>query len=128
MESPMKYFAAMEDHRKQGYVKHPLINIIAISIAAVICGAEDWYDIEDYGKEKYEWLKTFLEASRLTLEGKLIKGNETVVSNDIHKAGAEIVGGFLIIKAENLDEAVAIARTCPIYEFDGYAEVRAINP
>jgi len=39
MESPLKYFAAMEDHRKQGYVKHPMINIIAISIAAVICGA-----------------------------------------------------------------------------------------
>jgi predicted transposase YbfD/YdcC len=29
----------------------------------VICGAEDWYDIEDYGKEKYEWLKTFLDLS-----------------------------------------------------------------
>ncbi len=63
MESPMKYFAAMEDHRKQGYVKHKMINIIAISIAAVICGAEDWYDIEDYGKEKYEWLKTILDLS-----------------------------------------------------------------
>jgi predicted transposase YbfD/YdcC len=63
MESPMKYFAAMEDYRKQGYVKHKMINIIAISIAAVICGAEDWYDIEDYGKEKYEWLKTFLDLS-----------------------------------------------------------------
>jgi len=59
----MKYFAAMEDHRKEGYVKHPMINIIAISIAAVICGAEDWYDIEDYGKEKYEWLKTLLDLS-----------------------------------------------------------------
>lgn len=59
----MKYFAAMEDHRKQGYVKHKMINIIAISIAAVICGAEDWYDIEDYAKEKYEWLKTILDLS-----------------------------------------------------------------
>ena len=58
-----EYFAAMEDYRKQGYVKHKMINIIAISIAAVICGAEDWYDIEDYGKEKYEWLKTFLDLS-----------------------------------------------------------------
>lgn len=48
----MKYFAAMGDHRKEGYVKHPMINIIAISIAALICGAEDCYDIEDYGREK----------------------------------------------------------------------------
>jgi len=29
MERAMKYFAAMEDHRKEGYVKHPMINIIA---------------------------------------------------------------------------------------------------
>jgi predicted transposase YbfD/YdcC len=61
MESPMKYFAGMEDYRKAGYVKHKMTDIIAISIAAIICGAEDWYDIEDYGKKKYEWLKTFLE-------------------------------------------------------------------
>lgn len=59
----MKYFAGMEDYRKQGYVKHKLENIIAISIAAIICGAEDWYEIEDYGKQKYSWLSTFLDLS-----------------------------------------------------------------
>lgn len=32
-----------------------------ITIAAVICGAEDWNDIEFYGQEKEEWRKTILE-------------------------------------------------------------------
>ncbi len=50
MESPIKYFAAMDDFRQLVKVKHKLINIIAITIAAVICGCEDWYEIEDFGR------------------------------------------------------------------------------
>ncbi len=61
MESPIKYFAAMDDFRQLGKVKHKLANIIAITIAAVICGCENWYEIEDYGKQKEPWLKTFLD-------------------------------------------------------------------
>ena len=61
MESPIKYFAAMDDFRQIGKVKHKLENIIAITIAAVICGCENWYEIEDYGKQKEPWLKTFLD-------------------------------------------------------------------
>ena len=62
MVSPMKYFAAMTDHRHPSYVTHPLPTIIGITIAAVICGAEDWYDVEDYGWEKKEWLGQFLDV------------------------------------------------------------------
>jgi hypothetical protein len=32
-----------------------------ITIAAVICGAEDWNDIEFYRQEKEGWLKTIME-------------------------------------------------------------------
>jgi predicted transposase YbfD/YdcC len=35
-------------------------DIIFITIAAVICGAETWNDIENYGKSKKEWLKQYL--------------------------------------------------------------------
>jgi hypothetical protein len=59
MVSPMKYFAGMADHRHSSYITHPLPTIIGISIAAVICGAEDWYDVEDYGIEKKAWLSGF---------------------------------------------------------------------
>lgn len=64
MVSPMKYFAAMPDHRHSSYITHPLPTIIGITIAAVICGAEDWYDVEDYGLEKKEWLSGFLDVSK----------------------------------------------------------------
>jgi predicted transposase YbfD/YdcC len=41
--------------------EHKLMDIIAIAICAVICGAEGWVDIELFGKSKLPWLKTFLE-------------------------------------------------------------------
>jgi predicted transposase YbfD/YdcC len=63
MVSPMKYFAAMVDHRHASYVTHPLPTIIGITIAAVLCGAQDWYDVEDYGIEKQTWLSQFLDLS-----------------------------------------------------------------
>jgi len=64
MQSPIKYFTVMDDFRQLGKVKHKLENIIAITIAAVIWGCENWYEIEDYGKQKEPWLKTFLDLPK----------------------------------------------------------------
>ena len=33
---------------------------MAISLCAVICGAESWNEIEDYGNAKIDWLEKFL--------------------------------------------------------------------
>ena len=63
----------------------------------------------------------------LTLTGNLITGDGTTVTKSIHKVGTEIVGGFLLLKADNLDEATEIAVSCQIYEFDAYAEVRELQ-
>lgn len=40
--------------------KHSLDSILFISLCAVICGAEGWNEIEDYGNAKIDWLKKFL--------------------------------------------------------------------
>jgi predicted transposase YbfD/YdcC len=36
---------------------------LVIAICAVICGADSWEDIEDFGKSKKEWLEGFLELA-----------------------------------------------------------------
>lgn len=36
----------------------------------------------------------------------------------------DFIGGFLLLKAEDLKEAVSIIQTSPIYESNGYAEIR----
>ena len=51
----------MKDPRIDRSKDHLLIDIIAISILAVISGADGWKAIETYGKAKEQWLRTFLE-------------------------------------------------------------------
>lgn len=55
------HFQKMHDPRLNRTKEHKLIDIIAIAICAIICGAQGWTDIELFGNRKYAWLKTFLE-------------------------------------------------------------------
>jgi predicted transposase YbfD/YdcC len=57
----LKYhFVDLKDPRIAASCDHVLIDIIAIAILAVICGADDWTDLETFGRLRYNWLKTFL--------------------------------------------------------------------
>src|SRR5512147_3313290 len=55
------HFGSMPDPREAGLVEHKLLDIITIAICAVICGADSWVEIEEFGKARYEWLMGFLE-------------------------------------------------------------------
>jgi predicted transposase YbfD/YdcC len=61
MKSPIDYFSDIEDPRVDRTKEHLLADIIFITIASVICGADSWNDIENYGKAKESWLKQFLK-------------------------------------------------------------------
>jgi predicted transposase YbfD/YdcC len=54
-------FGKISDPRIDRTKRHKLIDIIVIAICAVICGAEGWEEIEQFGKEKQEWLENILE-------------------------------------------------------------------
>ncbi|MEM9121437.1 MAG: transposase family protein [Cyanobacteria bacterium P01_F01_bin.56] len=53
-------FERREDPRVEYLVEHRLIDIMALTICAVICGADSWVELEAYGHSKVEWLKSFL--------------------------------------------------------------------
>lgn len=57
---PFDCFDELEDPRVERTRLHRLDDMLAIAILAVICGAEGWADMEQFGRAKYEWLKTFL--------------------------------------------------------------------
>jgi predicted transposase YbfD/YdcC len=61
LEAIEVHFSKVSDPRVERTKEHKLIDMIAIAICAVICGAEGWVDIELFGKSKLPWLKTFLE-------------------------------------------------------------------
>lgn len=56
----IEHFDALEDPRVERTKLHLLIDIVTLTICALICGADGPVDIEQYGNEKYDWLKTFL--------------------------------------------------------------------
>jgi predicted transposase YbfD/YdcC len=56
-----RYFQDLHDPRVQGRCDHRLLDMVAIALLAVMCGAEDWPDIEEFGQRRKGWLKTFLE-------------------------------------------------------------------
>ena len=55
------HFSRLEDPRMDRRKRHSLIDIIAITVCAVIAGADSWTDVEDFGRTKAAWLRTFLK-------------------------------------------------------------------
>lgn len=54
------YFAALPDPRVERTKRHQLLDIIAIAVCAVICGADNWVEIAEFGRAKEAWLRQFL--------------------------------------------------------------------
>lgn len=59
--SLMEHFALLPDPRRGPAIQHRLLDIVVIAICAVICGADDWVEVEAYGRAKQPWLQGFLE-------------------------------------------------------------------
>jgi predicted transposase YbfD/YdcC len=59
--SIMEYFATVPDPRVERSRLHPLESILALSVCAVICGADTFVAIEEYGLAKEAWLKSFID-------------------------------------------------------------------
>jgi len=59
--SLIAYFESLEDPRVVGRTSHKLIDIIVITICAVISNAETWEEVHDYGHQKEDFLRRFLD-------------------------------------------------------------------
>jgi hypothetical protein len=71
--------------------------------------------------------KLVATGNRLEQDGKVLKpGN--LVTNGPYVEIKEAIGGYTIVKAASLDEAVDLSRGCPILNVGGSVEVRAIVP
>ena len=65
------HFGSLPDPRRVDCrTPHKLIDIIAITICAVVCGADNWVAIQAFGDAKYKWLAdswNYQKASRRTI-------------------------------------------------------------
>lgn len=55
------HFESLKDPRVERTRRHKLMDIVVISVLAVICYADGWSDIHDFGKAREAWLRSFLE-------------------------------------------------------------------
>ncbi len=54
------YFGELEDPRREGSTDYPLHEIVVLTVCAVICGADGFTSIANFGKAKKDWLGQFL--------------------------------------------------------------------
>lgn len=55
------HFASLTDPRIERTKRHHLLDILTIAICAVICGADSWVEIEEFGNAKLSWFRSFLD-------------------------------------------------------------------
>jgi len=56
----LRFFGDLPDPRAHNVI-HKLHDILVIAICAVICGADGWAEVEEFGRSKQNWFKTFLD-------------------------------------------------------------------
>ncbi len=61
-------------------------------------------------------------------EGKTLVEKGAIVIDRPFAEGKDSVGGYLIIKADSLEQATNIAKGCPSFEYGCSVEVREISP
>ena len=54
------YFADLPDPRVERTRLHNLLDILTIALLGIVCGAEGWDQMEEFGDGKLDWLRTFL--------------------------------------------------------------------
>lgn len=66
------------------------------------------------------------QGSSLQADGKVVR-TDGVITDGPFTEVKEVIGGYSIIKANDLAEAAEIAKGCPIFQAGGNVEVREIN-
>ena len=78
----------------------------------------------------FAWVAKLTKANRyiageaLVPGGKTIAGPKKVITDGPFAESKELVGGFFVVQAKDINEATEMAKECPDYELGGIVEVR----
>jgi predicted transposase YbfD/YdcC len=56
----IEHLQQIPDPRVKGRCDHDMVDVLAIALCCQLCGGETFNDMEDFGKAKEKWFKTFL--------------------------------------------------------------------
>ena len=62
----IEHFSALEDSRIECNKSHALIDIIVLTVSVMASDADDWEAIENFGKEKLDWLRQYIPLENVS--------------------------------------------------------------
>ena len=62
----------------------------------------------------------------LEVTGKVVKGKQGVVTDGPYAESKDVIGGYSLIEARDLDQAAKLSAGCPILENGGLVEIRPV--
>jgi hypothetical protein len=99
-------------------------------------GGERATSPEKIQQQMQKWMDWFKELGTmghlkdrgqpLEREGKVVRGRKKTITDGPYAEAKDVVGGFTLIEARDLDQAVELSKGCPIFETDGGVEVRPV--
>ena len=79
------------------------------------------------------WLRELSEKGHvkdpghpLESSGKLVRGPAKTVTDGPFAEAKDIIGGYTLVEASDVDSAAELSKGCPIFEAGGYVEVRPV--
>lgn len=76
--------------------------------------------------EKLQKENRYVSGEALLPGGKTIRGAKKTVTDGPFAEGKEVVGGYFVVHAKDVNEATEMAKACPDYELGGSVEVREV--
>jgi hypothetical protein len=68
----------------------------------------------------------YVAGEALLPGGKTIRGSKKAITDGPFAEGKEVVGGFFVVHAKDINEATEMAKACPDYDLDGSVEIREV--
>lgn len=103
----------------------------------IFIGATQQYEfspeqMQQHMQKWFSWIEElkakeiYVSGEALVPGGKTVKGSKALITDGPFTESKEVVGGFVIVKANSMAEAAEIARGCPDLPLEGNVEVREV--
>jgi hypothetical protein len=80
------------------------------------------------------WLKALGEqgyikniGAPLEAGGRVVKGKPGAYTDGPFAEAKDVIGGFTLIQAKDIHQATELSKGCPVFEQNGYVEVRPVR-
>ena len=89
-------------------------------------------EMQNHMQKWFQWVEElrskniYVAGEALTPSGKTISGKKALITDGPFAESKELVGGFFVVKAASMEEAVEIAKDYPDFVFNGVVEVREV--